>query len=223
MNASRVGAHAVLFDSFADQFLGLVELDVYSLHERDKNRVQIYDVSLARQKEYRVVFVAGMLERVFPVQIREDPLLSDWERAIMNAGLEHPLQERLPRQSLERYLFYLAVTRASERLYFSYPHIDLEGKESLRSFYLEEVQRLFDGKVPVVKQKLARPYPGAEEAITGREREVAFLGELRERVESGGKIPAEGPPARVPLDKLLRAITPIEAVIGDPGIRNGGF
>jgi ATP-dependent helicase/nuclease subunit B len=223
MNASRVGAHAVLFDSFADQFLGLVELDVYSLHERDKNRVQIYDVSLARQKEYRVVFVAGMLERVFPVQIREDPLLSDWERAIMNAGLEHPLQERLPRQSLERYLFYLAVTRASERLYFSYPHIDLEGKESLRSFYLEEVQRLFDGKVPVVKQKLARPYPGAEEAITGREREVAFLGELRERVESGGKIPAEGPPARVPLDKFLRAITPIEAVIGDPGIRTGGF
>jgi ATP-dependent helicase/DNAse subunit B len=184
-NVLKGGARAISFEAFADQFLGLVELDVYSLHERDKNRVQVYDVSLARQKEYKVVFVAGLLEKVFPLQIRENALLSDWERRIVNSGLEQPLQECLPRQGLERYLFYLAVTRAKDRLFLCYPHVDLEGKESLPSFYLEEVNSLFGGKIQPVKQDLSRPYPSLEEAITRREREAAVMGELRDAVENG--------------------------------------
>ena len=169
----------VTFESFADHFLGLVELDLYSTHERDKNRVQIYDVSLARQKEYKVVFVAGLLEKVFPMQVRENPLLSDWERKLTNGETEHPLAEQLPRQSIEKLFFYFAITRASEFLYLSYPHLDFEGKESLPSFYLEEVKALFGDKIAVIRQNLARPYPALEEAITPREIEAAVLGVLR--------------------------------------------
>ena len=181
---------AVPFESFTDYFLGLVELDVYSLHERDKNRVQIYDVSLARQKEYKVVFVAGLLEKVFPMQAREDPLLSDWERKLMNGGMAFPLAERLPRQSLERFLFYLAVTRASEKLYLSYPHFDFEGKESLPSFYLEEVKSLFVDPLSVRCQNLARPYPSLEEAITRHELEIAAVGQLKEVSEKKADVNA---------------------------------
>ncbi|MEI7751725.1 MAG: 3'-5' exonuclease, partial [Candidatus Omnitrophota bacterium] len=169
----------ISFESFSDHFLGLVELDVYSLHERDKNRVQVYDVSLARQKEYKVVFVAGLLEKVFPMQVREDPLLSDWERKLMNGGMEHPLAECLPRQNIERFFFYVAVTRAKERLYLSCPHLDFEGKESLPSFYLEEVKDLWGGHIPVIRQDLARPFPAIDEAITRRELEASVAGALQ--------------------------------------------
>ena len=219
-------AEEISFESFADHFFGLVELDVYSLHERDKNRVQVYDVSLARQKEYKVVFVAGLLEKVFPMQVREDPLLSDWERKLMNGGMEHPLAECLPRQHIERFFFYVAITRAKERLYLSCPHLDFEGKESLPSFYLEEVKDLFQSRVSVIRQDLARPFPTVEEAITRRELEAAVVGALRDTdcKEEGLRKTlatlAGDPQSR---ERLLAALELIEAKIVDEKILKGGY
>jgi len=216
----------ISFESFADHFLGLVELDVYSLHERNKNRVQVYDVSLARQKEYKVVFVAGLLEKVFPMQIREDPLLSDWERKLMNGGMEHPLAEYLPRQNIERFFFYVAITRAKERLFLSCPHLDFEGKESLPSFYLEEVKDLFDGHVPVIRQDLARPFPAVEEAVTRRELEASIVGALRNTENSESALEealirlSEDTRSR---ERLLSALRPVEAKILDEKILKGGY
>ncbi|MDP3921684.1 MAG: exodeoxyribonuclease V subunit gamma [Candidatus Omnitrophota bacterium] len=168
-------------DAFMDRFFRLTELDLYSLHEKDKNRVQVYDVSLARQKEYRVVFLAGLLEKRFPVQLKEDPVLSDWERRLFNgvqADDKGALRERLPRQAMERYLFYVAVTRVNEKLVLSYPRLDLEGKESLPSYYVAEVLSLFDGEVARRKQDLGRPYPELDEAVNLRELEMSVMGGL---------------------------------------------
>jgi ATP-dependent helicase/nuclease subunit B len=221
-----VARNDVTFESFSDHFLGLVELDVYSLHERDKNRVQVYDVSLARQKEYKVVFVAGLLEKVFPMQVREDPLLSDWERKLMSSRGAQPLAECLPRQNIERFLFYLAVTRARERLYLSCPHLDYEGKESLPSFYLEEVKNLFGGRLPVIRQDLSRPFPSVEEAITRRELETAVVGALR-TAEHGESVPKKAL-ERLSGDsqsreRILSAFRPVEAKILDEKILEGGY
>lgn len=194
------------FDVFADQLLRLVEVDLYSLHDRSKNRVQVYGVSLARQKEYRVVFTAGMLERSFPQRMKEDPILSDRERRLWNSGedktcqdlLKPFLRERLPRQDMERYLFYLAATRARERLILTCPRFDLEGKEALPSFYLDEVRSVFNAEMPFEhaafkaaeqrnfasakllpkRQDLAHPYPHADDAMNLRELEASVAGEL---------------------------------------------
>lgn len=227
-NVLKVGSRTFLFEAFADQFLNLVDIDVYSLHERDKNRVQVYDVSLSRQKEYKVVFVAGLLEKVFPLQIREDALLSDWERRILNAGLDHPLRERLPRQSLERYLFYLAVTRASERLFLSYPHADLEGRQALPSFFLEEVKNLFNGEMPMIKQSLSRPYPSPETAITQREREAALMGRAREEAEKNASKMSGVRFAEVFYDsksreRIFSALAPVEAKLESDKICQGEY
>jgi ATP-dependent helicase/nuclease subunit B len=167
------------FESFAAHFLRLVELDLFSLHEKNRNKVQVYDVSLARQKEYKAVFVSGLLEKKFPVQMKEDPVLSDWERALFNRLQgEGVLQERLPRQKTERYLFYIAVTRAREKLILTYPRYDLEGKEALRSYYVDETEALFDHPLCCRRQELGRPYPHLSEAVTGRELELALVGDL---------------------------------------------
>ncbi|MBI3307654.1 MAG: exodeoxyribonuclease V subunit gamma [Candidatus Omnitrophica bacterium] len=169
----------ITFDQFADRFFRLVDLDLYSLPEKDKNKVQVYDASLARQKEYRVVFVAGLLEKKFPVQIKEDPVLSDWERRLFNeVRSEELLKERLPRQNIEKYLFYLAITRAREKLVLTYPRLDLEGREALPSWYVSEIRALFDGSLEPKKQTLARPYPELDHVITDRELEMSVMGEL---------------------------------------------
>jgi len=169
------------FEKFADRFFRLVDLDLYSLHESDRNRVQVYNISLARQKEYNVVFIAGLLEKKFPVQIKEDPVLSDWERALFNGTMGGGLlKEHLPRQSLERYLFYIAATRARRKLVLSYPRLDLEGKEYLPSYYAEEVRSLFNDKLKKQerRQRLGQPYPDLLDAVSTRELEMAVMGGL---------------------------------------------
>ncbi|MCM8776343.1 MAG: exodeoxyribonuclease V subunit gamma [Candidatus Omnitrophica bacterium] len=215
------------FEEFTDQFFRLVELDLYSLHHRDKNRVQIYDVSLARQKEYRVVFVAGLLEKTFPVQIKEDPLLSDWERRLINTHLEVRLQERLPRQGLERYLFYLAVTRAQERLILTYPRLDQEGKESLASFYLDEVKSLFQDTLEQKRQDLAHPYPDFEEAVSLRELETSVIGRLWDSEVPDEKLLLyvtnrllENPAS---CGRIRKAVCKIKAELTDPSIHEGDY
>jgi len=75
-----------ILDQFTERFFRLIDIDLYSLRARDKNRVQIYDVSLARQKKYRVVYVAGLLEKKFPILMKQDPIFSDWERCLSRSG-----------------------------------------------------------------------------------------------------------------------------------------
>lgn len=130
------------FEAWTRRLRDAIDVALYSTRSHRKNKVQVYDISLARQKEYKVVFAAGLLEGQFPLAIREDPLLSDEERVEFNKGA-WPLRLRRPRQALERYLFYLALTRAEERLYLTYPRYDLEGRPMLPSFYVEDVRRLF--------------------------------------------------------------------------------
>jgi ATP-dependent helicase/nuclease subunit B len=163
------------FETFAREFLGLLEVDLFSLHDRDKNRVQVYDVSLSRQKEYKVVFLAGLLEKFFPAEIREDPILSDRERRVLG------LKERLPRQALERYFFYLGLTRAREALVLSYPRFDLEGHEALPSFYVDEVKKLFSGELPKRSYPVSQSLPRLEDAVEEREVEAHLIEGLFKR------------------------------------------
>jgi len=100
---------------------------VYAVEARD-----------ARQWEKPVVMVAGLGSEAFPRQVRQDLFLRDEERRALGAerGLHLPLRSR--KEDEERYLFYVALTRARERLYLSYAAFDEEGTPRCPSPYLEE-------------------------------------------------------------------------------------
>jgi len=169
------------FEGFVRELLGLIEVDLFSLHDRDKNRVQIYDISLARQKEYKVVFMAGLLEKVFPAEIREDPVLSDEERKTIG------LAQKLPRQAVERYFFYLALTRSREKVILTYPRFDLEGREALPSFYVDEVQALFEEPLPKKSYPVNQSLPRLEDAVEERELEAHVIWRLHQKFRKEDK------------------------------------
>jgi len=78
-------------------------------------------VERSRQPELRAAFVLGVADGAFPAAAGEAPLLGDGDRlALRLAGCElaPTAAERL---LSERYLGYIALTRASERLYLSCP------------------------------------------------------------------------------------------------------
>ncbi len=107
-----------------------IEMGLYSQDIKDQNRVQIYDTTLAMPKEYAIVYIPGMYEGYFPKRHFEGAVLKDAEREYLNSqGAGFDLMKR--RNAGEKYFFYMAVTRATHRVYLSRPLIDSEGR-SLR-------------------------------------------------------------------------------------------
>jgi CRISPR/Cas system-associated exonuclease Cas4 (RecB family) len=100
----------------------------------------------ARGRAFSVVFVPGLAERLFPQKPREDPMLLDREmRAPLNAGLA--TQEDRARS--ERLLLRLATGAATDRLWLSYPRMEMsESRPRVLSFYALDVLRAITGRIP---------------------------------------------------------------------------
>src|SRR5687768_16647803 len=108
-------------------------------------RVFVGTPEQARGRSFRVVFVPGLAERMFPQKPREDPLLLDDLRKLADPALT----TQGTRLVAERLLLQLAAGAASERLYLSYPRIELsEARARVPSFYALDVIRAATGRVP---------------------------------------------------------------------------
>ena len=138
----------------------------------------------ARGRAFRVVFVPGLAERMFPQKPREDPLLLDDRRIELSDAL--PTQD--DRLESERLLLQIAAGAASERLYVSYPRIELtESRARVPSFYALDIMRAVTGTVPdhewledqareAGNATLAWPAPAhADDAIDDQEHDLAVL------------------------------------------------
>jgi ATP-dependent helicase/nuclease subunit B len=150
-------------------------------------RVFVGTPEQARGRTFRVVFVPGLAERMFPQKPREDPIMLDGMREIVDSAL--PVQRQ--RLAAERLLLQLAAGAASDRLYVSYPRIELsESRARVPSFYALDVMRAATGRVPhhdELEQRardagdatLDWPAPSApEDAIDDQERDLAVLRRL---------------------------------------------
>jgi ATP-dependent helicase/nuclease subunit B len=138
----------------------------------------------ARGRAFRVGFVPGLAERLFPQKLREDPLLLDDLRREIGGGLA--LQD--DRAEHERLLLRLTVGMATERLYVSFPRIETaEARARVPSFYALEIMRAVTGRIPDHQQleleaseeanaSLAWPAPQRpEDAIDDFEHDLSVL------------------------------------------------
>ncbi|MHC4139147.1 MAG: PD-(D/E)XK nuclease family protein [Planctomycetota bacterium] len=145
------------------------DLSLLRKTDRRKEVVNVINVLEARQWEMPVVFVGGLLEKEFPRQVREDLFLKDYYRKKLNATGKIALREASEQMDEERYLFYIAVTRAKERLYLSYPSANSNGNLTLPSFFLSETQKLFPEETVqtiTIQRNLSKVIPEPEDIIT---------------------------------------------------------
>ena len=118
-------------------------------HEPTKSRygcVLVGSPDQARGRTFKVVFVPGLAERMFPQKPHEDPMMLDAElRVPLGAGL--PTQPE--RGQAERLLLRLAVGSATRRLWLSYPRVDIaESRPRVPSFYALDIMRAITGRIP---------------------------------------------------------------------------
>src|SRR5262249_7022325 len=118
-------------------------------------RVFVGSPDHARGRTFRVVFVPGLAERIFPQKLREDPLLLDAGRTALDAGL----RGRDERTTEERLQLRLALGAATERIYLSYPRLDVsESRQRVPSFYALDVRRALSGRIPSLEELQASAY-----------------------------------------------------------------
>lgn len=152
-------------------------------------RVFVGTAAAARGLSFDVVFVPGLAERLFPRKIVEEPILLDAARAELDAGLR-TTQDRVGE---ERLLLHLAVGAARDRLFLSYPRLDMDqGRPRVPSFYALEAVRAAEGRLPGFDELAARaetlsqtrvgwPAPARPmQAIDDAEHDLALLESLLE-------------------------------------------
>jgi ATP-dependent helicase/DNAse subunit B len=144
----------------------------------DAGRVAVLDLRRARTRRFDAVFVLGLEEGSLPRRGTGSPFLDDETRRGLDergARLERP-----DPVEQDRYLFYTACTRVSQRLYLVREAADDDGSPREASPFWHDVQALFDAE-DVRRWTRRRPLSALtwplEEAPTERER-LRALAEL---------------------------------------------
>ncbi|MDP8981058.1 MAG: PD-(D/E)XK nuclease family protein [Acidobacteriota bacterium] len=146
--------------------------------------VFVASVEEARGRTFRVAFLPGLAEGLFPCKSLEDPLLLDAWRSQLDG-----LVVQDDRVHAERMLLRIALAAAEERLVFSYPRMDMaQSRPRVPSFYALEILRAAHGRLPRLREfeKAAAEgapsrldWPGPQdpkEAIDDAEYDLAALG-----------------------------------------------
>ena len=115
----------------------------YSTIPPSLDHVTVTGMDRGYAMEAKVVFVPGVLEGEFPKRIEEGGFFTEIEkqRILENSQLlfGNQLMDMIHQ---EQFYAYLALTRASDALYLSYPAINEEGQETSPSFLVNQLAHL---------------------------------------------------------------------------------
>jgi len=110
----------------------------------EPGRVHVLDLMRVRTRRYRVVFVLGLEQGGLPRRGRASPFLDDEARTELDRLKRGARLSRPDPVSRERYLFYTACTRASERLFLVREAANDDGSPREPGPFWDEVRFLFD-------------------------------------------------------------------------------
>lgn len=177
----------VSLPEFIDTFRRRLEgesIPIGPIGEREIAGVQVLDVMAARCIPFKVLFVIGMNEKVFPRNIKEDPLLRDSARGVLERGLGYKITEKLYGYEEERLLFYLLLNSARERIYLLYQRTDEAGQTKIPSSYLAEIRRGYPVPEERVPRRMADKFSLSEffshHLLTPKELSIRFIFEGRD-------------------------------------------
>lgn len=135
----------ISLEHFIQTYQRWLERSSIPLMDWNLSGVAVVDVMAARGIPFRVLFILGLNEGMFPRTIREDAFLRDRPRRILETVLGYKVSERLAAFDEEKLLFTLLLGAVGERLYCLYQRSDETGRVLAPSWYLTELRRVLGG------------------------------------------------------------------------------
>ncbi len=131
------GETILTYQSFCARLEKTFEKANYRRPRPSKGAVTICGADLVSNRRFQTVFLTGLIEGEFPRRSERSGFLSrDEVRRWLGFGvdIENPRQH----ESFELSLFNSLVDRATDKLFLSYPTYQMEGEETVQSFFLNE-------------------------------------------------------------------------------------
>ena len=157
------------------ELLETLEVDLDA--DPDPEAVLVAEPLAIRARRFRRVLVAGLCEGEFPSSADfGDPFLGEDRRRELALASGLVLRGEPDPLARERYLLYACVSRATERVSFSYRSSDEDGNLVLPSPFLADLDELLDSGWRERRRRrlLADVVWRPEDAPTARERELAL-------------------------------------------------
>lgn len=107
------------------------------------DQVLIGAIDRSRNPELRLAFILGVNESVFPAPPAPPVLLTEFDRETLAAHGARLGPDRFDQIARERYLGYIACTRASEKIVLTYARRDGADKPLNPSMFIAQVRQLF--------------------------------------------------------------------------------
>ncbi|MBS4021919.1 MAG: helicase-exonuclease AddAB subunit AddB [Dethiobacter sp.] len=112
------------------------------------DQVVVGGIERSRQAELKAVYVLGLCDGEFPARLNEDGMFSDRERLeLAEVGTELSFTRR-QRLFNEQYLSYIALTRASQYVFASFPLSGEDGKSKRPSPVFNRLCHMFPENKP---------------------------------------------------------------------------
>jgi ATP-dependent helicase/nuclease subunit B len=134
-------ADGVLFDDFLETAEQAMLRASRPVAEGRFHGVRVLDAMGARGEGFKVLFIMGLQEGMFPRTVREDPVLRDTARQALRDAGGFWISLKGAGHEEEKLLFASLVRSASQRVYCSYARSDEDGRPNIPSVYLLELCR----------------------------------------------------------------------------------
>jgi len=132
----------VSFVDWLQSFLLSCEQTSYTYSQGKQEGIYVVQPNQIRGRQFDIVFFLGLIEGQFPRSVKNDWLMPDEDRReLRKQGVQ--LTQSTDYEKQQRYQFFQSLTAATEQIYLIYSAKTEDGKEQLRSFFIDEVLDLF--------------------------------------------------------------------------------
>lgn len=124
----------ILNSGFTNEEIGVIPVAL--------DQVNIGDIARIKGREVKVLYIVGINDGVLPASKKDEGILSDRDRGILNEiGVKLASTTR-SKVFEEQFLLYTAFTISSEYLMLSYPMADFEGKSLRPSIIIPRIKKI---------------------------------------------------------------------------------
>lgn len=134
-------------NEFLNMFKMLIENTFVKTIPPTKDCVVICDFNTSKTESKKIGYIVGACEDELPRKYSQDILFSDMQlQNLKNANLDFK-QDSISKENMEKFNLYEVFSNIQERLYISFPSLDLKSSATRKSKLISDIQDILDLKL----------------------------------------------------------------------------